>query len=557
MAATQPTFRKLVRPRGPISRNLLPENAQQSVDWISPLNDGTMTTAPPKEAPDNQISLQDAVDQLLPSWVPDWLKDLLRSHHVRIILLILLALLVGWGLVVGFASELIAAIVIAALAYGCLSMLGKRAAAAEALREENLTAEAVANIPAQPDFVISEPGSPLINNTIGSPGTDSPEAANFRLALQDMHSILEIDTPPQAVRVPLDLHNAATKLAQAINPVVVLPNRMRRRIAFPPNVTFLKPVETLVPIMAHPSFSDPMYKPLRDISAQLMIPNLGLIPNNTVSLLETNRKFIEAYMVGLNQEMGSELLWRQYLTDLRGSFFRQFWDVGDVVNRDPDRAPEVVEEELRDIRPIHTWARESELGTHENRELPSGAEPSGNRLVLVIKGDLLRKYPTAVIFAQKARWGKDVFNRDVRLLEDANPEVNVQAPIFKAEIDPNIKFLGFNLQVNEVKGSDVVDDDNPGWFFVIQERPGEPRFGLDNPGADTPAQAREWNELAWSHLGDVDRIEVIDLAAGVAADIPSGHPDRQFEWGRNAADMAYILYQAPTMVAFHAHDMLT
>ena len=40
----------------------------------------------------------------------------------------------------------------------------------------------------------------------------------------------------------------------------------------------------------------------------------------------------------------------------------------------------------------------------------------------------------------------------------------------------------------------------------------------------------------------------------------SGHapriPTTSFTWGRNAADMAYILYQVPVMVAFHADDML-
>ena len=32
-------------------------------------------------------------------------------------------------------------------------------------------------------------------------------------------------------------------------------------------------------------------------------------------------------MVGLNHEFARELLWREYPTDQRGSYFRQFWDV--------------------------------------------------------------------------------------------------------------------------------------------------------------------------------------------------------------------------------------
>ena len=31
--------------------------------------------------------------------------------------------------------------------------------------------------------------------------------------------------------------------------------------------------------------------------------------------------------LGVNVEFGSELLWREYPTDQRGSSFRQFWDV--------------------------------------------------------------------------------------------------------------------------------------------------------------------------------------------------------------------------------------
>jgi hypothetical protein len=33
-------------------------------------------------------------------------------------------------------------------------------------------------------------------------------------------------------------------------------------------------------------------------------------------------------------------------------------------------------------------------------------------------------------------------------------------------------------------------------------------------------------------------------------------PDSGVDWGANAADMAYVLYQVPVMVAVHAADML-
>ena len=128
-------------------------------------------------------------------------------------------------------------------------------------------------------------------------------------------------------------------------------------------------------------------------------------------------------MVGLNDEMGRELLWRQFPTDQRGSYFRQFWDVGDTIERDASKPPAKVEEDLLDISKLHTWGRETQLGdpTHANRPLPTGAEPGEARLVLVVRGDLLKKYPTAVIYAQQAKWITDDQGRQLRVLDESNP----------------------------------------------------------------------------------------------------------------------------------------
>src|SRR6185436_1365750 len=85
------------------------------------------------------------------------------------------------------------------------------------------------------------------------------------------------------------------------------------------------------------------------------------------------------------------------------------------------------------------------LGTHASRPLPTGAEPGDARLVLVVRGDLLKKYPTAVVYAQQARWRQEAEDRFVRELDDSNPDLFVKAPIFKAEIEPDVRFLGFDL----------------------------------------------------------------------------------------------------------------
>jgi len=60
--------------------------------------------------------------------------------------------------------------------------------------------------------------------------------------------------------------------------------------------------------------------------------------------------------------MGRELLWREYPTDQRGSYFRQFWDVKGIIRPAENKAEEAkVAEEYKDINlfipgEIMNWA---------------------------------------------------------------------------------------------------------------------------------------------------------------------------------------------------------
>jgi hypothetical protein len=501
-AALQPSFRRVLRPRGAVMRKALPRNQGKPTDVLMRLNDGRITAALSKKPPEGQISLTKAADRL-----PD-----------------------------------------------------KR------LREDRLTADVVGRIPPRPAFKFTPPGKsfpipiPLDRLDV----RDSTEGAFFRTALLDLHNRIEIALPAPEPRPAAEVSTISATLVSALNPKSTIVQRTRSTINIPSIINFQTSQETIAPIMAHPVFADPMYKPLRDLSSELLVPNLNLIPNNTITLLETNPKFIEAYLVGLNHELARELLWREYPTDQRGSYFRQFWNVGEVVNRDPDKDAAALEEELRDIQPLHQWKRNSRLGTHGNRSLPTGNEAGDKKLVLVIRGDLLKRYPTAVIFAQKAKWVDDeedpaVPPRKIRVLDEGNPQANTLDPIFKAEVEPDLHFLGFDLTASRAKGSPeppetAGDPGEPGWFFVIQERPGEPRFGLDIQDA-TPPAPEKWTELAWNHLGNPEEIALIDLATVPGTNI-TDPPDSAVRWGSNAADMAYILYQVPVMVAIHADNML-
>ena len=102
----------------------------------------------------------------------------------------------------------------------------------------------------------------------------------------------------------------------------------------------------------------------------------------------------------------------------------------------------------------------------------------------MIRGELLKKYPTAVIYAQKARWqirnGADRPGAAAPVRGSRRRGDLLRTPLYEAKADPDITFLGFDLTAEEVQGgSGEPGDTDPGWFFVIKERPGEPRFGLD------------------------------------------------------------------------------
>jgi hypothetical protein len=257
-------------------------------------------------------------------------------------------------------------------------------------------------------------------------------------------------------------------------------------------------------------------------------------------------------MAGLNHEMSRELLWREFPTDQRGTYFRQFWDVSDNIQ-------EQDQEKKYDIKKMPEWKKE--LGTHSPREI---TPPASAYLVLLIRGELLKKYPNTQVYAQKAEF-KDPGNPDApRALADAAIDSNLKVPVFMAELDPDIYLFGFDLDADEAKG-DSEDATKPGWFFVLRERPGQIRFGLDdwtpvNPeDPDFPTgDPANWNDLSWEHLvNNATELNSYHVNALHPFSAGTGSENSPLAvWGKNAADMAYILYQNPVLFARHAQEML-
>jgi hypothetical protein len=584
-AVTSVAMRRIVRPRGRFVQSLPFTDRIQPDNIIDRINNGEVSAAPPKQTPPGVATVDDLSDALQPQNIPTPVIETLRRfpwlQYLPLILAVLIAILL-WLLSLGGILVAVGGGAITALIalFRQLQQWTQQIAQADSIREENQTPAAVDNLPKSPDFVLTEPGS-SVKPSQGT--TDSAEAVRFKTALKDVNVLFEAsrEAGKEVPKTSLNLSTVTDATIRTIDPEIAIPLRMQSIIALPDRIKN-NLGEEFKEAMAYPEIDIAMYKPLVDISTELFLPNINLVEQNSITLLETNQKFIEAYMVGLNHEFARELLWREYPTDQRGSYFRQFWEVSSFFSPETLNK-EQLKEKLRDIPPIHRWRKDSDLGTHDNRE-EGGAQEDD--VVLVIRGELLKKYPTAVIYAHRAEWirtadGKINKDQKRKLAElqgaeiETPPRTKIKTPLYQAKVEPDIYFLGFDLTVSDAKGgAGEKETDDPGWFFVIKERPGEPRFGLD---IDKSKELNLWNDLSWKDiqpdgLGEHIKIDKSfplilptmppspspEEEAEAKAKITQHNEDAQVSWdtNTNSADLAYILYQVPVLIAVHASELL-
>ena len=141
--------------------------------------------------------------------------------------------------------------------------------------------------------------------------------AALRSAFSDLVDELNIPLQPGAVLQPVDLPALRKTLLAKMNPRTTIANAIMHRLEIADWVRW-EPQDPLDQIMIAPQFDTPMYEPLRDYGQTWIMPGIGTIPPDTVTLVKSNQRFIEAYMAGLSHEMGRELLYHEYPTDQRG-----------------------------------------------------------------------------------------------------------------------------------------------------------------------------------------------------------------------------------------------
>lgn len=562
---TSTVFRRILRPGGRLMRSLPFTATATRTNLIERINVGEVTSAPPKTVPSGAVTVDQVVNAAQPTGAPaavlGWLKKFpwlpWAVLGVAVLLAIVLFFLLG---PIAGAVAAVAVVVGGAVLFRALRNWSKQEQVVQAVSETGQTAANVAKYPPSSNFILSTPGSSFVP-TLG--GTDSPVGARFNTALEQSFRLATVGkiVAQRPAPVSIDMKAVASTVLTAINPKTTIFRRGLSMIALPSWV-LAEIGEDFNEVMAYPKIDLPMYKPLEDRSVERLLPNINKIPRNSITLMETNQRFIEAYMVGLNHEFARKLLWREYPTDQRGSYFRQFWSVGDTIDSE-GLSEDALKEKLYDIPEIHRWDPTSALGDHNNRAAPG--EPAKPQAVLIIRGELLKKYPNTVIFAQHAKMSGNLREPDWLTSDEEKkpPRTKTRSPLYQARPQDDLFFFGFDLTIEEVKGT----GEDPGWYFVLQERPGEARFGLE---VDPITPVETFDDVSWN-----DAVTGIKpgqfLSAGALSNVgftePSAVTDapKHDQWKDDrrvdpaevsSSRWAYLLLRQPVMVAVHADEML-
>jgi hypothetical protein len=266
-----------------------------------------------------------------------------------------------------------------------------------------------------------------------------------------------------------------------------------------------------------------MFEALADYDRDWIVPGLGQIAlTDFVTVLSTNPIFTETFLIGLSDEMGRELLWRGYPTDQRGTYFYRFW------SRDADDLG----------AEMHRFTA-TPLGTH----LAAGASAEGC-VVLVIRGELVRRYPEAVVVAMRAG-GTDNEGRP-QFTADANDVAKI---LFHHHLQPDIRLVGFKLRPSQIQTEP--------WWFLITENPSGPRFGLDLADPAAPSgNSLARNDLDWNDLGPLTSGRFLSALASTVIVTDEASEPKTTTWPGNSAIVARTLLQNPVRAAFDAKKLI-
>lgn len=214
----------------------------------------------------------------------------------------------------------------------------------------------------------------------------------------------------------------------------------------------------------------PTWDLLKQYDKEWLLPGASALEKDSITALQTNPAFIDAYMMGINTQFLSEMRWRDLAVERTCTPLRMFW-------RQVNYA---TQKRQADIEPLSEWAKvpSDPIGasTHQTIKPDDEANTTGSCLVVAFRSDLFRRYPATLVYLVKPKAGEDV---DVLLQqtpmlehkEDERKDRIYFGPIFVGTITPELTFFAFDVAPSELDQ----------YWLVLDEPPAELRFRNDIP----------------------------------------------------------------------------
>jgi hypothetical protein len=167
-------------------------------------------------------------------------------------------------------------------------------------------------------------------------------------------------------------------------------------------------------------------------------------------------------------------------------------------------------------------------------------------LVLVVRGDLVRRYPDLVAAAVQ-----DTNAQDNKVEFVANSDAPI---LFIAHLASDYKLVGFDLTEAQVASGN--------WWFLLAENPTAPRFGLSVQDGSQAASLThdnvDWDDF---YAGAARPLGGQFLSPGarsvsVTDTSPSGSKPKTVQWPGHAGIVARTLLRNPVRAAFEAKALI-
>ena len=179
--------------------------------------------------------------------------------------------------------------------------------------------------------------------------------------------------------------------------------------------------------------------------------------------------------------------------------------------------------------------------------------------VVILRGELLRRYPDAAVYAAPAKGITASDGTVRRAIDDA---AAARYPEMRGRLEPDLLYFGFELPANAVGTVPYTAlTDDPGWFIVFEQHADKPHYGLqDGPDGASGTSPAGWDQVTWADLTPSAAVTDGRTGSFAPAAMPAwwtwagGTTDPR--WGASSAAMAAIALQRPTRLALHASNLL-